>query len=117
MKRTGVLTILVCLLVTANFALADTIRGIDIDFVTIGNAGNAADTGGTPGRGAVSYNYRIGMYDVTNAQWNVFTDAAGAPTGNDGGYAQSAFYPTAQQTDSVSWYEAAQFCNYLGFAE
>ena len=70
------------MLAAVNFASADTIRGIDIDFVTIGNAGNAADTGGTPGCGAVSYNYRIGKYEVTNAQWNAFTAAAGAPTGN-----------------------------------
>ena len=31
--------------------------------------------------GAVGYNYRIGKYEVTNAQWNAFTAAVGAPTG------------------------------------
>jgi formylglycine-generating enzyme required for sulfatase activity len=51
---------------------------------------------------------------VTNAQWNTFTAAAGAPTGNDGGYSYSAYYTGAQRpTGNVSWYEAAQFCNYL----
>jgi hypothetical protein len=114
MKNAGVLAILVCLLVTVNFALADTIRGINIDFVTIGNAGNAADTGGTIGCGAVSYDYRIGKYEVTNAQWDTFTAAAGAPTGNDGGYSVSAYFTGAQQpTNCISWYEALQFCNYL----
>lgn len=46
---------------TANFASADTIRGINIDFVTIGNAGNPADTraeANPNGCGAVGYNYR-----------------------------------------------------------
>jgi formylglycine-generating enzyme required for sulfatase activity len=103
----------------ANFAPADTIRGIDINFVTIGNAGNAADTqvmttDGTTGYGAVGYNYRIGKYEVTNAQWNAFTAAAGAPTGNDGGYDYNSVYTGAQQpTNNAYWYEAAQFCNYL----
>ena len=89
-----------------------------MDFVTIGNAGNAADTGGTVGRGAVSYNYRIGKYEITNAQWNAFTAAAGAPTGNSVGgqnpYNENSDYTGIQQpTNCVSWFEALQFCNYL----
>jgi formylglycine-generating enzyme required for sulfatase activity/predicted small secreted protein len=101
----------VCVMAAVNFASADTIRGIGMDFVSIGNAGNTADT---TGYGAVSYSYRIGEYEVTNAQWNTFTAAAGAPTGNDGGYSYSAYWTGAQQpTNNVSWYEAAQFCNYL----
>jgi formylglycine-generating enzyme required for sulfatase activity len=98
-----------------NFVSAEIIQGIDIDFVSIGNAGNAADTGGTPDCGAVGYNYRIGKYEVTNAQWNAFTTAAGVPTGNPSyAYDQSAYWTGAQQpTNMVSWYEAAQFCNYL----
>jgi sulfatase modifying factor 1 len=119
MKKARVLAIMVCMMAAVNFASADTIRGIDIDFVTIGHAGNAADTqvmwtDGTTGYGAVGYNYRIGKYEVTNAQWDAFTAAAGAPTGNDGGYSYSAGFTGAQQpTTGVSWYEAAQFCNYL----
>ena len=114
MKKTRVLAVIVCMMAAVNFASADTIQGIDIDFVTIGNASNAADTGGTPGCGAVSYGYRIGKYEVTNAQWNTFTAAAGTPTGNDGGHTYSAAFTGAQQpTNNVSWYEASQFCNYL----
>jgi sulfatase modifying factor 1 len=117
MKKTAILAIM-CVMAAANVALADTIRGINMDFVTIGNAGNAPDTqvmnDGTTGYGAVGYNYRIGKYEVTNAQWNAFTAAAGAPTGNDGGYSYSAYWTGAQQpTNSISWYEAAQFCNFL----
>ncbi len=106
------LVVIVCVMAVANFASADTIRGINMDFVTIGNAENAADT---TGFGAVSSNYRIGKYEVTNAQWNAFTAAVGAPTGNPGeAYNLNAQFTGAQQpTNNVSWYEAAQFCNYL----
>jgi formylglycine-generating enzyme required for sulfatase activity len=93
-----------------SLASADTIRGINMEFVTIGNAGNAADTqvmwtDGTTGYGAVGYNYRIGKYEVTNAQWNAFAATAGVPTED----------PTINQQPAnfVSWYDAAQFCNYL----
>jgi formylglycine-generating enzyme required for sulfatase activity len=102
-----------------NFASADTIQGIDIDFVNIGNAGNAADTqvmttDGTTGYGSVGYNYRIGKYEVISAQWEAFTIAAGAPTGNPSeAYDQPANFGTVWPVSNVSWYEAAQFCNYL----
>lgn len=113
MKR-QVLAILVCAMGAVNFTSAENIRGINMDFVTIGHAGNAADTRGAPGCGAVGYNYRIGKYEVTNAQWNAFTAVAGAPTGSDGGYSLGSKWTGVQQpTDRVSWYEAAQFCNYL----
>ena len=112
--RLSICLVVMCMMAAVNFASADVIRGIDINFVTIGNPGNAPDTGGTIGSGAVGYTYRIGKYEVTNAQWNIFTAAAGAPTGNDGGYSNSAYYTGAQQpTNNISWYEAAQFCNYL----
>jgi hypothetical protein len=65
--------------------------------------------------GAVAYDYSIGKYEVTNAQWNAFVSAAGAPTGNPSdGYEESAYWTaTNVPVNNVSWYEAAQFCNYL----
>lgn len=111
--------VLVVVLAMTSVASAATIRGIDIEFVSIGNAGNAADTrertDETSGYGAVGYNYSIGKYEITNAQWNAFTTAAGAPTGNpSNAYDNSAVHSGDQQpTNEVSWYEAAQFCNYL----
>ena len=103
---------------SADVSLADMIRGIDIDFVTIGNAGNAGDIrveANPSGCGAVGYEYRIGKYEITNAQWNIFTSVVGAPTGNPSdAYDENATYTGAQQpTNKVSWYEAVQFCNYL----
>ena len=84
---------------------------INMDFVTVGDAGNAPDTevmttDGTTGYGAVGYDYRIGTYEVTAAQWAAVR--AAAPTvGNSGSYSGSQ--PTAKTT----WYEAAKFCNWL----
>ena len=118
--------VVMCVTAAANFASADTIQGINIDFVNIGNAGNVGDTRtgtdqyGLPlvnpyGSGAVGYNYRIGKYEVTNAQWNTFTAAVGAPTGSPSdAYVIGSLFTGAQQpTNNISWYEAAQFCNYL----
>jgi hypothetical protein len=119
MKKLITICLVVVCMAVVNFASAEIIRGIGMDFVSIGNAGNAGDTRGggyaNPyGCGAVNYIYRIGKYEVTNAQWDAFTAAAGAPTGNDGGYSYPAQFTGAQQpTNKVSWYEAAQFCNYL----
>jgi formylglycine-generating enzyme len=104
----------VFVIAVTNVASADTIRGIDMDFVTIGNPGNAADTGGRIGSGAVSYNYRIGKYEVTNAQWDTFVGISGKPQGNGEGYIYGTYHTGAQiPTSCVSWYEALQFCNYL----
>jgi formylglycine-generating enzyme required for sulfatase activity len=109
----------VCMMAAVNFASADIIRGINIDFVTIGNAGNPGDTrdGGLAnpyGCGAVSYEYRIGKYEITNGQWNQFVAYAGAPTGSNGSYSRPpTFTGINVPTNNVSWYEAIQFCNYL----
>lgn len=122
MERERVLWVVmvVCVLAVGSFASAELIRGVDIDFVTIGNPGNAADTvtqdWGEPLHcGAVDYEFRMGKYEITNAQWNAFVNLAGAPTGNDPyAYDSSAYFTGLQQpTNEVSWYEAAQFCNYL----
>ncbi len=105
--------VVVIILSVANIASAEIIRdGIDIDFVTIGNAGNAADS---TSYGAVANDYSIGKYEITNGQWNTFVSAAGAPTGNpSNAYDEGARWTgTDVPTNYVSWYEAAQFCNYL----
>ena len=50
-----------------------------LEFVTVGDPGNVADTAvmgdGSSGYGAVSYPYSIGKYDVTNAQYAQFLSA------------------------------------------
>jgi formylglycine-generating enzyme len=110
--QTAFWAVVSCILAVANVASADLVRGIGMDFVTIGNVGNGADTFGL---GAVGYSYRIGKYEVTNAQWNAFTTAAGTPTGEPANaYDASAYWTgSLQPVNCVSAYEAAQFCNYL----
>jgi formylglycine-generating enzyme required for sulfatase activity len=88
-------------------AQADTITHggttINMDFVPVGNAGNTADYTGC---GAVGYNFRIGKYEVTAAQWAAVR-AAAPGVGNGGKWSGS------QPTGGTSWYEAAKFCNWL----
>jgi len=90
----------VLILATGNFAMADTIRGIDMDFVNIGNAGNSADS---TGFGAVNYAYRMGKYEVTAQQYNTAAAAGGFHVGSGSG----------NMPIGESWYDAAYFCNYL----
>lgn len=75
---------------------------VNVNFVTIGSAGNAADTSGY---GSVNYTYRIGQSEVTASQWNVVVAAAGI--------SETGKWSGGQPVASVSWYEAAQFCNWL----
>lgn len=117
MRRQSIFVFAVFLLPAASVS-GDIVQGIDIDFVSIGNAGNAPDTrimiDGTTGYGSVGYDYSIGKYEVTYGQWDTFVTTAGAPTGSDGGYDIPPSYTRAlQPVTRVSWYEAVQFCNYL----
>ena len=102
---------------------------VTIDWVTVGNAGNAADT---TGYGAVSYNYQIGKYEVTNAQYAEFLNAKAATdsynlynatymasygitrSGGSGSYT----YAVASGMENrpvvyVSWFDAARFSNWM----
>jgi formylglycine-generating enzyme required for sulfatase activity len=67
------------------------VRAVDIDLVTIGNPGNAGELSGSGAGGsgvdricgAVSYEYKIGKYEVTAGQYTEFLNAvAGVDTNN-----------------------------------
>jgi formylglycine-generating enzyme len=81
-----------------------------LDFTTIGNAGNSADT---TGFGSVGYNYRIGTYSVSQNQIDAAT-ASGLAHVTAGAW--SGDKPAA----NINWYESAGFVNWLntskGFA-
>ena len=73
------------LAVTAAMALLGlgiTAQAVTIDTVTVGDAGNAADT---TGYGSVAYTYNIGKYEVTAGQYTAFLNAV-AKTDTDGLY-------------------------------
>ena len=74
-----------------------------IDFVTIGNAGNAADT---TTYGAVPYEYRVGKYEITQ---DAITKATASGMANVTAGAWTGNQPAA----SINWYEAAAFVNWL----
>jgi formylglycine-generating enzyme required for sulfatase activity len=102
----------------ADAALADTFGSganqFTLDFVPISGATNP-----TSGYGIVNHDYRMGTYEITNDQWNKFVNSLGVPvTGSPSSAYDSSFYnwgtgTTTVPTNDVSWYEAAQFVNWL----
>jgi formylglycine-generating enzyme required for sulfatase activity len=75
--------------------------------VTIGNAGNAADT---TGYGAVGYTYQISATEVTIAEFT----ASGAGSGNENYWNDGTrTVGTAAPAVNVSLYEAMKYCNWL----
>ena len=112
----------------------------NLEFVTVGDTGKAADT---TGYGSVAYTYRMGKYDVTAAQYCQFLNAvatqsdpfglynpsmAGGPgsaacgitrTGSEGNYSYSTTLSGYAVNNSnfpvnyVSWGDAARFANWL----
>jgi formylglycine-generating enzyme required for sulfatase activity len=116
------LAICACLCVISNIASADTFgtgaNQFTIDFVPISDSTNP--TSGIPaGSGftftGVTNDYRMGTYEITNAQWNKFKAAYGPVAGTPTTAYDSnpSFAGENVPTNAVSWYEAAQFVNYL----
>ena len=130
----SIITCLVTILATIVPAAsqADTVT---YEMVTVGNAGNAADT---TGYGAVNYEYGIGKYDVTISQYTTFLNAVD-PGGtnpyslyNSGmgtnltiagisftsGAASGSKYAVMSGSGNrpityVSWFDAARFANWM----
>lgn len=118
-------------------ASASASASITIDWVNVGDPGNAQDLA-TGTIGSVAYAYQIGKYEVTNNQYAAFLNAAD-PTGVNangiynasmGSDARGGITYTAGAADGlkytvrtnmgnkpvnfVSWYDAARFTNWLG---
>lgn len=81
-----------------------------IDFVTISGSTNP-----NSGYGIVNNDYRMGIYEITNDQWTKFKAAYGTVTGTPTyAYDYDPYWTgTNVPTNRVSWYEAAQFVNWL----
>ncbi len=71
-------------LLTALAFAASVHATVTIEYVTVGDAGNAADQNYVGGAfGAVAYAYQIGKYEVTNAQYVAFLNAKAAADTNN----------------------------------
>jgi formylglycine-generating enzyme required for sulfatase activity len=87
-----------------------------IEFVPIGNPGNAADTASDPfppapnPAGSVEYAYRMGKYEISKAMIDKAT-ASGMTN------VTTVPWTAAQPAADVSWYEAAAFVNWLNTSE
>ena len=97
-------------------ASADTFGSADnvfeIEFVTIGDPGNVADTTGDPNpAGAVAYEYRMGKYEISEAMIDA-ANAISADAGDPLGITHDGRGPNKPAT-RVSWFEAAEFVNWL----
>ena len=98
-------------LVTESFGSG--VNAFTMQFVTIGNPNNAADTTGTPASvGSVAYTYNLGKYEVSRDQF-AKANAAGIlgitlqdMTSNGGNGVN-------KPATGVSWYEAATYVNWL----
>ena len=104
----------VCVLAASNTASADIfgsgLNQFTIDFVSI-----SADTNPVVGYGIVNYDYHMATYEISNDQWTKFKAAYGAVKGSPStAYDTNPIYVGANMPVSmISWYEAAQFVNYL----
>ena len=119
--------------ITQNFGTGT--NSFSIDFVQIGNPGNAADT---TGYGSVGYDYKIGKYEITNLQYtkflnsvaknsdpyglyNVFMDTGHMYSPNAiirSGTSGNFIYTTTTGFENkpvmfVSWFDAARYANWL----
>ena len=98
----------------AGTAVADTFGTgagqFTIDFVPISGRTNPAS-----GYGVVNNDYRMGTCEITNGQWDKFQAAYGTVMGSPSSAYDSSPVWTGGQipANSVSWYEAAQFVNWL----
>jgi formylglycine-generating enzyme len=109
-----------------------------LSFVRVGDAGNVPDTAirndGTTGYGSVGYEYLIGTYDVTTAQYAQFLNAVARidtyglydsgmgsdlptvgilRTSTPSGYSYVVKGDGNVPAFDVSWPNAARFCNWL----
>ncbi|MCB1203692.1 MAG: SUMF1/EgtB/PvdO family nonheme iron enzyme [Verrucomicrobiae bacterium] len=112
-----------------------------MQMVTVGNAGNTADPSdgdqgntGTQNFGAVPYEFSIGKYEVTLAQYTALLNAVAATdtyglyhpsmatdlntagitqSGSPGSFTYSVIGTETRPVTYVSWFDAARFCNWL----
>ena len=124
---------LVAVLAMVVLVFATAVSAVTIDWVIVGDPGNAPDD---TGRGRVDYVYRIGKYEVTNSQYCEFLNSVAASdtyglynpemasgyggtggitrSGTPGSYTYSARAGHANMpVNYVSYYDSLRFVNWL----
>ena len=130
-SRMGVVAVTFAGLANAPAALAGV---VEMDWVTVGDVGNVDDVTFSGSAGAVDYAYRIGTYEVTNAQYATFLNAAARsdPTGlysigmgfdarggiirsgSEGSFTYSVKPNMGNKpVNFVSWFDAARMANWM----
>ena len=114
--RPDVVVLSLSILLVAGVARADTFGSgankFNIDFVTIGNPGNPADTTGDPNpAGSVGYVYRIGKYEIPEDAVNK-ANSQSALEGKPLSITLDSRGPNKPAT-GLSWFEAAKFVDWL----
>lgn len=139
-----VLAVIACVMAVASSALADVSNMgtglVSLEFVHVGNPGNPLDPRypGLP-YGAVTYDFEMGIFEVTSGQYCEFLNAVAATDtyglyntlmweggyvidkgcrikrdGTSGSYTYSVAPEWANRpVNYVSWGDAARFCNWL----
>jgi hypothetical protein len=110
MKTTTAAAMFSLAMFCTSVAAADTFGSgantFDIEFVTIGDPGNAPDTGGPWISGDVDYTYRIGKFEISEGMVDKANTLGGLGLTHYGsGENKPATY--------ISWFEAAIFVNWL----
>jgi formylglycine-generating enzyme required for sulfatase activity len=111
-RAIGASTLCICLVTAASADIFGTgTNEFTIDFVTI-----SGDTNPAGGYGIVNNDYRIGVHEITNDQWDRFKAELGVAVTGDPlqAYDEEAAYTGINvPANDVSWFEAAQFINWL----
>ena len=131
MKKLFVSPIVVAFIAETSLATAAP-AAVNIDFVTVGNAGNAADP--KTGYGAVAYDYKIAKNETTLSQYAGFLNAVAAADvyglyntrmaseaavagieriGTFGSYSYTVIGSGNRPVSFVSWFDAARFVNWV----
>ncbi len=103
--------VLACVTDTRADEFGSGVNHFALDFVPI-----SGDTNPASGYGIVNNDYRVGTFEITNDQWDKFAAELGVAVTGDPleAYDQSPSWTgTNVPTNRVSWYEAAQFVNWL----
>ena len=98
-------------LVTESFGSGD--NAFTMEFVTIGNPNNAADTTGAPNpAGSVAYTYNLGKHEVSRDMITK-ANAAGSLGITMSDMTDYAGNGLLRPATGITWYEAAKFVNWL----